>query len=223
MNIEEWLQKYSKLDVRFETMKQALELAPKSPNIVETGCVRLEDDWGGGMSTVIFSDFVTEFGGQMTTVDLSEDNIKLCAKLCEQFKDVLKLAVSDSVDFLKSLPADTKIDLLYLDSFDYPYGELLNEYGGREDIQKAIDIVKGMSDDEIVERHIDIIDASQQHCLNEIKAALPFLHDQTPILIDDGDLPGGGKPRLAKLFLAENGYTCVVDSYQTLWVKEITK
>ena len=143
-------------------------------------------------------------------------------KLCAGFNDVLKLVEADSVEFLQTLPDDSRIDLLYLDSFDYPYGKILEKYGGREDIKKAIDIVQFMSDDEIVSKHLDIINDSQEHCLNEIKAALPFLHDQTPVLIDDGDLPGGGKPRLAKLFLAEKGYTCVAESYQTLWIKEIS-
>jgi len=80
------------------------------------------------------------------------------------------------------------IDLLYLDSFDYPEGP----------------------DDALR-------DASQQHCRNELEAALPFLAPSAIVLIDDGDLPGGGKPRLAKERLAQLGWTCVLDEYQTLW------
>jgi hypothetical protein len=221
MNVHEWLQKkYSKLDVRFDTMHKALEFALPEPYIVETGCVRLEDDWGGGMSTLVFSNFVADFGGRVTSIDISKENTELCAKVCKEYDEHLELIVSDSVKQLSSIPKDTTIDLLYLDSYDYPYGELLEIYGGKTDIHKAVDIVADMSDDEIVEKHFDVINPSQEHCLKELKAALPNLLDETPILIDDSDLPGGGKARLAKLFLAELGYTCLLDSYQTLWVKE---
>jgi hypothetical protein len=36
-------------------------------------------------------------------------------------------------------------------------------------------------------------------------------------LIDDGALPGGGKPLLAKQRLRDLGWTCLIDAYQTLW------
>jgi hypothetical protein len=78
--------------------------------------------------------------------------------------------------------------LLYLDSWDYPVGA--------DDGSRA---------------------ASQEHCLGELDAALPSLHARSLVLIDDGDLPGGGKPLLAKRRLADLGWSPLVDAYQTLW------
>ncbi len=46
---------------------------------------------------------------------------------------------------------------------------------------------------------------SQQHHYQEIVAAYPWLTDQTIILIDDCDLPHGGKGKLVIEFLLEKG------------------
>ena len=70
---------------------------------------------------------------------------------------------------------------------------------------------------------VETREASQRHCLNRgeertrVAAALPSLSAAAIVLIDDGDLPGGGKPRLAKELLSKLSWTCVIDDYQTLW------
>ena len=63
-----WLQENKeRSDGRFPTFVKALELLTKynGKNIVETGCVRQEDDWGAGYSTVIFGRYCKEFGARV--------------------------------------------------------------------------------------------------------------------------------------------------------------
>jgi len=218
-NLDEWFENYKQLDNRFDTFKKALELCRPNPNIVETGCARFKDDWSDGMSTLVFSNFVKDYGGKVTSIDISKENIEMCSKICEGFDDKLNLIVSDSVEYFSNL-TDVKIDLLYLDSYDYPYGSLLEIYGGKVDLSKAIAILKKMSDQEVRGKHKDIINESQEHCLNELISALPFIHNHTPILIDDSGLPGGGKPGLAQGYLKDNNFICIMDKYQSLWIKE---
>lgn len=212
---------------RYPTFKAALNLFLQfeGKTIVETGCVRLKDDWGAGNSTVMLADFCTKYEGRLWSVDITARNIQLSRELTKEFSDVITLEVNDSVAFLSNIKERTdglsKIDLLYLDSFDYPYGELLDIYGGKVNLDKAIATLKSMSTEEIVDKHGHIIAASQEHCLKELMAALPYIHDHTPILIDDNDLPGGGKSRTARDWLAANGYTCILDLYQSLWIKRI--
>lgn len=204
---------------RHATIKAALNLFLQNngTHIVETGCCRYPDDWGAGLSTVMFGDFCKRYGKRLHTVDLSPENMEICKNLTKEYGDNTSYHVSDSVTFLVSF--DRTIDLLYLDSYDYPYGEILEVYGGKTDIDKARRILEGMSDEEIVARHGAIIAGSQEHCLKELLAALPRMNDKTPILIDDCALPGGGKGRTAKDWLLANGYTCILDLYQTLWIK----
>lgn len=59
---------------------------------------------------------------------------------------------------------------------------------------------------------------SQQHQLLEIQAAFPKLKPSSIVLLDDNALPGGGKAGLSKQFLAEQGFICILDYYQSLWI-----
>lgn len=212
--------KYAVLSARrHPTFKAALNMFLQNggTTIVETGCCRLPDDWGAGMSTVLLGDVCRNSFARMHTVDLSPINMQTCKNLTNEYANNITYHIQDSVTFLEAFT--DKIDLLYLDSFDYPYGELLNAYGGRTNIEEAIVKLKSMSDEDIVSKHLDIIKDSQMHCLNELLAAIPKLSEGAPILIDDCDLPGGGKGRIAKDWLLDNGYMCVLDMYQSLWVK----
>lgn len=61
---------------------------------------------------------------------------------------------------------------------------------------------------------------SQQHHLREIIAAYPRLHAQSMVLIDDCNLPHGGKGRLVIQYLAERGWRVLHSEYQTLLVRD---
>jgi hypothetical protein len=161
--------------------------------IVETGCVRERNDYSAGYSTVVFAELAERYGGRVFTVDLNARNMALCRRVTKRWAKLVSYNVGDSIAYLRTWPegegAGRTIDLLYLDSWDYPIAP--GEDADRE--------------------------ASQRHCLGELEAALPYLGPQSVVLIDDGDLPGGGKPRLAKQRLAALGWECMVDAYQTLW------
>jgi len=183
--------------MRSVTFREAIELlcertSGENRTIVETGCVRQRNDYSAGYSTVIFAGLVERYGGRVHTVDLSARNMALCRRLTRRWSRRISYNVGDSAEYLRDWPAANQgraIDLLYLDSWDYPLA-------AGDDPAPA---------------------ASQAHCLAELEAALPSLHEGSLVLIDDGDLPGGGKPLLAKRRLAEIGWTCVIDAYQTLW------
>lgn len=215
---EDFTTKYAELDGRYHTMKAALNLflQRKGKTIVETGCQRQENDWGGGMSTTIFGDFIQQFGGHLYTVDNNEQNLNLAKQVTGNFNNIT-YTLDDSVAYLQKF--DKPIDLLYLDSFDYPYGELLNEYGGKVDIDKATTEVEGMSEEDVIKRHLEVIMPCQEHCLKELEAALPNLHKKSIVLIDDNNLAGGGKPRLAREWLLDNGWEVLIDYQQTLWIR----
>lgn len=190
-------EKYGRsLGRRHATFSRALSLllerSGPSRTIVETGCVREKNDYGAGYSTVLFGEVLARFGGRLHTVDISQRNIAVCRRLIKPYAARIATYVGDSIAFLREWPAthpDTPIDLLYLDSFDYPVFE---------------------------ERPRE---PSQQHCLGELDAALPSLGERAVVLIDDADLPGGGKPLFAKRRLSELGWRCELDDYQTLWVR----
>jgi hypothetical protein len=206
-----------RLGLRWPTMSLALELLETrgGHNIVETGCAREADSWAGdGMSTLVFAEWIRDHNGHLWTVDADPGNLATCKILTAGYEGICYV-LDDSVHFLSE--HWEPIDLLYLDSFDYPLVELINLYGDLAKFPETIARLNKLGDDYIVANHADIIGDSQRHAEREIRAAQ--IHDQTIVLIDDASLPGGGKARLAKQFLAETGWTCLMDAYQTLWVK----
>ena len=109
----------------FEIIFNLLDKKENKSNylIVETGCMRgdhtpvsspyaLGDD---GASTYIFDDFINFYDGEVLSVDSKQDNVDYAIKFTS---DRTSVYCRDSVPFLWELPEKTKIDFLYLDSFD---------------------------------------------------------------------------------------------------------
>lgn len=81
------------------------------------------------------------------------------------------------------------IDLLYLDSLDCP-----------------------------TELEADV-SASQKHVLKELLAVYKQLTPYAIVMIDDNDYENGGKSLLAKRYLFEYNWKCVLDERQSLWIR----
>lgn len=60
---------------------------------------------------------------------------------------------------------------------------------------------------------------SQTHHLKEIFAALPFLTEESIVMIDDCNLIGGGKGLLAIDYLVKNGWNVVYNGHQVILVR----
>jgi predicted O-methyltransferase YrrM len=61
---------------------------------------------------------------------------------------------------------------------------------------------------------------SQEHHLKEIIAAYPWLTRQSIVMIDDCDLPGGGKGTLAISYLLNKGWKIAMQGYQVIMIQE---
>jgi predicted O-methyltransferase YrrM len=181
------------LSSRYMTMKTALNLfLQRGGNlIVETGTLRVANDWGGGCSTLVFGDFCKRYGKKLITVDISSKNMEVSKQETKEFAEYIQYIISDSVEFLKHT-VQPRIDLLYLDSMDC----LEN---AKEDDPRLIE--------------------AQEHNLKELEFSLPKLHLDSIVLLDDNNFPNGGKTKKTKRYLMENGWICVLDYQQTLWVR----
>ena len=68
------------------------------------------------LSTYIFDDFINYYDGEVASVDINPDNVAHAQKMVSERTTVY---CSDSVEFLWNIPEKRKIDLLYLDSYDF--------------------------------------------------------------------------------------------------------
>lgn len=224
---ENWFDKKyrANLDGRWPTVKAALNLMLQRgrDTIVESGCQRQANDWGAGASTSVFCDFIDHYGGHLWSVDNDERHLKICDDLTKKWEQHRTLVLSDSVEAFKNLDKlpgyKGPPGLVFLDSYDYPIGTIWEAYGGRTDLPMAMTRVDEISEEQLLIDFGHIIDPCQQHCLNELLAVLPFCDEKTVILCDD-NLKGGGKGRTAKIWLQDNGYECVLDFQQSLWIKK---
>lgn len=176
---------------RYVTFKLALNLFLQryGHTIVELGTTKAPDDWGAGMGTLLFAEVVGKYGGKIYTVDNYPPHIEACKIITAPWAGSVVHVESDSLEFLKGF--EETIDLLYLDTMDYP---LTPEEGDPA--------------------------ACQEHQLKELKLAYPNLSPKAVVLLDDNDLPGGGKTAMAKEFLFKKKWKLLYDAQQSLWVRK---
>jgi len=158
--------------------------------VLETGCMRADhgdlafgDD---GCSTLIFDLLAKSCNGSNYSVDISQENINHAKKFCKNTTFIHM----DSVKFLKSFQFKDKIDLLYLDSYDF---ETLNPEPSQQHHLSEIMAVY----DQLKEGCLILIDDS----------------DAQP----DGSVIG--KSFLVKKFFDEKGISPLVSDYQLLYIK----
>lgn len=112
---------YPHLGGRRDTQRLALtiiEQLSSNPLFVETGTTRMKNDWGAGMSTLLFGKYVANNGGRVITVDISERNMDVCKEVTKDLASHITYVIEDSHKWLSQ--CDKVIDFLYLDSLDTP-------------------------------------------------------------------------------------------------------
>ena len=61
---------------------------------------------------------------------------------------------------------------------------------------------------------------SQIHHLNEFKAIEGLLHENSIVLIDDCDLPNGGKGKMVVEYMQQKDWKILINAYQILLVRD---
>jgi predicted O-methyltransferase YrrM len=112
---------WDRLGKRHEAFAAIAELLPEGCHIIETGTVRQIDNWeGDGQSTIVWDTLATNLGGTVTTIDINPIGAELVAELELQATTAI---VGNSLDVIPTLTGHA--DLLYLDSFDVDFENLL--------------------------------------------------------------------------------------------------
>ena len=179
---------------RRDTLREVLRLLDErgAKILLETGVARmgLEKSKGDGASTIVFGLWANNNDAHLYSVDIDPDATRRAGVAV----DAMGLGGSVTLvtsDSVEYLDEFTdSVDFLYLDSYDYHKTDTA--------IQKA----------------------SQDHHLKEINAIEGCLHDDTVILIDDCDLPNGGKGKLVIQYLTEAGWKVHMSEYQVIMVMD---
>jgi len=184
---------------RATSLSMVFEILDEKKNkdffIVETGCMRadhgqlaLGDD---GASTYIFDDFINYYDGEVASVDINPDNVAHAQKMVS---DKTQVYCSDSVEFLWNIPSKRKIDLLYLDSFDFEPEDPIPSQ--KHHLKELTAVMKNLRKGSII-----IVDDN----LNA-----PEFEWFTKIA-------QGGKAGFVKEFMKDIGAELLLDEYQIIW------
>ena len=179
---------------RRDTLREVLRLLDErgAKVLLETGVARmgLEKSKGDGASTIVFGLWAKNNDAHLYSVDIDPEATRRAGVAVDA------MGLGDSVTLVTSDSVEylddftDTVDFLYLDSYDYHKTDTA--------IQKA----------------------SQDHHLKEINAIEGCLHDDTVILIDDCDLPNGGKGKLVIQYLTEAGWKVHMSEYQVIMVMD---
>ena len=102
----------------FAAIFAALETVRAELLVLETGCIRIPDNWeGDGQSTFMFDALARDRGGMAISIDITPESIDTARRACSS---ATQLILGDSVAGLHALArlAARPANLLYLDSFD---------------------------------------------------------------------------------------------------------
>ena len=177
---------------RRDTLREVLRLLDErgAKVLLETGVARmgLQKAKGDGASTIVFGLWAKNNDAHLYSVDIDPEATRRAGVAVDE------MGLGDSVTLVTSDSVEyldqftDAVDFLYLDSYDYHKTDTA--------IQKA----------------------SQDHHLKEINAIEGCLHDDSVILIDDCDLPNGGKGKLGIQYHTEAGWKIHMSEYQVIMV-----
>lgn len=185
-----WFHRLEKRKWTFLKMIEHLEAIPEGGRILETGTLRITDNFeGDGQSTFIWNWFLSQEDLNdywlAYSVDIDPNAVKIATEHCP----LVKIRESDSLKFLSDyaeLLDPTMVRLLYLDSFDW---------------------------------HPDIHLDSCFHHLAELTTIYAKLPSGCMIVVDDKHGPLAGKHMMVQFFFEKLGITPVFDAYQVGWIK----
>lgn len=191
--VEQWLHQHfgNKPGDRVPTWKASLGLFLNRGGgvVVETGCQRGDEDWGAGCSTLILAKFLKEFTAGRL----------FTADISPQNIELARVvARQNNVDDVVSFHVGDSVE--FIEQFRQPISFLYLDSWDWSPDEPALTLCQG-------------------HQLREIMAGADRLTPDAIVLLDDNNLPNGGKTRLAKEFLSLKGWSCLLDFQQSLWVR----
>ena len=202
-------------EISFKKIFNYLDSQPTPIIIVETGCLRVKDNFLDGQSTLLFDKYTLSRGEQskVYTVDINPNSTKVCKQVVSEN---VEITTGDSVRYLNNLTNNflknkTKVSMFYLDSFDvdwrYPYPSAAHH------LKELVAINKVLNEDTLVV--VDDSPAVGNLTQNENQPDQPW-----KILSSPSPVPTiGGKGFLVHEYASHVGAKLVFSHYHAAWNK----
>jgi len=217
-NFYDWFDDLSpKLEIRknsFYKIFRYLDNMPDPIIIVETGCLRIKNNFSDGQSTLLFDKY-TQYrknNSKVYTVDIDPNATKVCS---ENVSEHVSIHTGDSIKYLNELSKDfiknkNDVSLFYLDSFDCDWKA--PEQSAQHHLKELVSIKKILKKDTLV-----VVDDSPIIGYLEQSKTKNDAFD----LIKPGLVPGptiSGKGNLVHEYAVHTGAKMLFSNYQTGWI-----
>jgi len=218
-NFHKWFEEVlPKLGVRKTSFSKIFEYLDKLPDpiiIVETGCLRIKDNFeGNGQSTLLFDKY-TQFrgnGAKVYTVDINPKSTKTCS---ETVSKNVTITTEDSIGYLNRLTNqfyDEKknVSFFYLDSFDVNWKSPAESC--QHHLKELVSIKKILNNDTLV-----VVDDSP--IIGYLQQSIKI--EKSLDLIPFGPVPSpaiSGKGSLIHEYAIQTGAKLLFSNYQTGWI-----
>ena len=203
--------KLGEREISFRKVFKYLDSQPTPIIIVETGCLRVKDNFLDGQSTLLFDKYTLSRGEQskVYTVDINPNSTKVCRQVVS---NNVEITTDDSVHYLNNLTSNflknkTKVSMFYLDSFDvdwrYTYPSAAHH------LKELTSIMRLLNNDTLI-----VVDDSPAYgnltqTENESNPTWKILNSPAPSI--------GGKGFLVHEYAKHVGAKLFFSHYQTAW------
>ena len=203
--------KLGEREISFRKIFRYLDALPAPIVIVETGCLRVKDNFLDGQSTLIFDKYTLSRGekSKVYTVDINPNSTKVCKQVVSNNVEV---TTNDSVRYLNNLSSNflknkTKVSMFYLDSFDidwrYTYPSAIHH------LKELASITRLLNKETLVVVDDSPAFGNLTQSENESKPTWKILNSPAPSI--------GGKGFLVHEYAKHVGAKIVFSHYQAAW------
>ena len=203
--------KLGEREISFRKIFRYLDALPAPIVIVETGCLRVKDNFLDGQSTLIFDKYTLSRGekSKVYTVDINPNSTKVCKQVVSNNVEV---TTNDSVRYLNNLSSNflknkTKVSMFYLDSFDidwrYTYPSAVHH------LKELASITRLLNKETLVVVDDSPAFGNLTQSENESKPTWKILDSPAPSI--------GGKGFLVHEYAKHVGAKIVFSHYQAAW------
>ena len=203
--------KLGEREISFRKIFKYLDALPAPIVIVETGCLRVKDNFLDGQSTLIFDKYTLSRGekSKVYTVDINPNSTKVCKQVVSNNVEV---TTNDSVRYLNNLSSNflknkTKVSMFYLDSFDidwrYTYPSAIHH------LKELASITRLLNKETLVVVDDSPAFGNLTQSENESKPTWKILNSPAPSI--------GGKGFLVHEYAKHVGAKVVFSHYQAAW------
>ena len=203
--------KLDQREISFRKIFKYLDSQPTPIIIVETGCLRVKDNFLDGQSTLLFDKYTLSRGEQskVYTVDINPNSTKVCKQVVS---NNVEITTDDSVRYLNNLTNDflenkTKVSMFYLDSFDvdwrYTYPSAAHH------LKELTSIMRLLNNDTLIVVDDSPAFGNLTQTENESNPTWKILNSPAPSI--------GGKGFLVHEYAKHVGAKLFFSHYQTAW------